>query len=123
MERIIGIGVDEVEKERVIKACEKESFLHRNYSEKERLILQKRKTSAATNFAGKEAVAKALGTGFLGIMPSEIEILRKESGAPYVELSGNAQKVADALEIEKIHISLSDSKTMAVAYVIAVGND
>lgn len=74
-----------------------------------------------TNFAGKEAVAKALGTGFSGILPVEIEILRSKSGAPYVELSGNAKKTADNLGVDKIHISLSDSKTMAIACAVAIG--
>lgn len=122
MEQIIGIGVDQIEKERVLKAVEKKSFLCRHYSEKERQIIEKRKTSAATNFAGKEAVAKALGTGFSGILPVEIEILRKGNGAPYVALSGNAKKTADSLGVGKIHISLSDCKTMAVAYAVAVRN-
>lgn len=121
MEKIVGIGVDQIEKERVLKACEKESFLCRTYSEEERLVIEKRQASAATNFAGKEAVVKALGTGFTeGITPIEIEILRKDNGSPYVQLSGNAQKVAERLEIGEIHISLSDSETMAIAFAVAV---
>lgn len=120
MEQIIGIGVDQIEKERVLKAVEKKSFLCRHYSAKEQQIIGKRRASAVTNFAGKEAVAKALGTGFSGILPAEIEILRKENGAPYVALSGNAKKAADSLGVEKIHISLSDCKSMAIAYAVAV---
>lgn len=49
---------------RVTKAVQKGSFLHRYYSKREQGIIGKRLTSAATNFAGKEAVVKALGTGF-----------------------------------------------------------
>lgn len=121
MEKIVGIGVDEIEKERVLKACEKHSFLCRTYSEEERLVIQKKQASAATNFAGKEAVAKALGTGFTeGITPIEIEILRNDNGSPYVQLSGNALKVAQRFEIDEIHISLSDSETMAIAFAVAV---
>lgn len=121
MERIIGIGVDQIEIQRILDACEREGFVKRLYSEEERLLLEKRKSIAATNFAGKEAVAKALGSGFVGIAPYEITILRKESGAPYVKLSGRAEELAKKLGITKIHISLSDSKTMAVAYALAVG--
>jgi len=121
MEQIIGIGIDQIERERVLKAVQKETFLCRHYSEKEQQLVKKKIGSAVTNFAGKEAVAKALGTGFSGILPVEIEILRKESGAPYVELSGNAKKAADNLGVNKIHISLSDSKTMAIACAVAIG--
>ncbi len=127
MEKIIGIGVDEVSRERVEKACEKESFLKKYYSAAERDLIEKRKSRAATNFAGKEAVAKAFGTGFtgtrgaLGISPKEIEILRNEKGAPYVRLSGNAKEQAALSGIEMFHISLSDTQKNALAYVIAVG--
>ena len=121
MERIIGIGVDQIEIQRILDACEKEGFVKSLYSEEECLLLAKRKSIAATNFAGKEAVAKALGSGFIGIAPYEIMILREESGAPYVKLSGRAEELAKKLGITKIHISLSDSKTMAVAYAVAVG--
>ena len=121
MEKIIGIGIDEVSCERVQKACEKASFLTKYYSEEEQNLIEKRKSRAATNFAGKEAVAKAFGTGFTGISPKEIEILRDDKGAPYVRLSGNAKEQAKALKIVKIHISLTDTKEHALAYVIAVG--
>ncbi|RKI44287.1 holo-[acyl-carrier-protein] synthase [bacterium D16-51] len=121
MERVIGIGVDQIEIGRVIKAVQKKSFLCRYYSVREQEIIEKKRTSAATNFAGKEAVVKALGTGFAGVLPVEVEILRDGRGAPYVELSGSAKEIAGSLGVEKIHISLSDSKTMAAAFAVAVG--
>lgn len=121
MEQIIGIGMDQIEIGRVTKAVQKGAFLHRYYSKREQGIIGKRLTSAATNFAGKEAVVKALGTGFAGVLPVEVEILRNSSGAPYVELSGNAKEIAGSLGVEKIYISLSDSRTMAAAFAVAVG--
>jgi holo-[acyl-carrier protein] synthase len=122
MEQIVGIGIDQIECERVYRACQKESFVKRIYSAEERLLLQRSKGSMATNFAGKEAVVKAFGTGFVrGIAPAEIEILRRESGAPYVRLCGNAERMAQRLGIENVHISLSDTKTMATAFAVAVG--
>lgn len=123
MERIIGIGVDQVEIQRVLDACRRERFVKKIYSEKEQQLLSMRKNTAATNFAGKEAVAKAFGTGFIGISPNEISILRQENGAPYVELAGRAKTLAGQLGISHMHISLSDSKTLAEAFVIAVGNE
>ena len=51
-------------------------------------------TTLAGNFAVKEAVSKVFGTGFFGVEPYEIEVLRNESGAPYVKLYGNAKEIA-----------------------------
>ena len=94
--------------------------MERYYTEKERAFIKKHKKSAATNFAGKEAVAKALGRGFSGMDPNEIALLRDKNGAPYVLLTGGAKEVAEALGVTKIHISLTDTEEYASAYVIAV---
>ena len=80
MSKIIGVGTDIVEVGRVLKSCEKHSFLNKYYTEAERELIKRRKSCAATNFAGKEAV------------------------------------------ITKIHISLSDTDKLAVAYVVAEGD-
>ena len=58
-----------------------------------------RKRRGASDFAGKEAVVKAFGTGFAGIDACEVEILRRESGAPYVTLYGAARKKAEEMGI------------------------
>ena len=83
--------------------------------------IEKRKNRAATNFAGKEAVVKAFGTGFLNCMPGDIEILRDDFGKPYVNLLGRAKKLAEDRGIVKIHISLSDTDKIATAFVVAEG--
>jgi holo-[acyl-carrier protein] synthase len=119
MGRIIGIGTDIADVGRILKAVQKVSFLNKCYTDREQKLIEKRKRSAACNFAGKEAVVKAFGTGFTGILPSDIEILRNEKGAPYVNLYGKAKEVSDKLGIDKIHISLSDTKESAIAYVVA----
>ena len=80
MEKIIGIGVDQIEIQRILNSCEQESFRKKIFSAEEQQLIAKRKGTAATNFAGKEAVAKAFGSGFAGIAPNEISILRKENG-------------------------------------------
>ena len=69
----------------------------------------------------KEAVVKAFGTGFRKITPNEIEILRDESGAPYVLLYGRAKDKADQIGVKKILISLADTKTQAIAFVVLLG--
>lgn len=123
MSEIIGIGTDLIEIDRVRKAYAKESFQMKYFSEQERDLIQQKDTRAATAFAGKEAVAKALGTGFHGIMPSEIEILREPSGAPCVRLAGKAMQEARKAGITRFLISLSDTEQMAAAYVVAVGRN
>lgn len=121
MKEIFGIGIDQIQVSRVEKACEKISFIEKYYSEKERKLIQNRSSLAATNFAGKEAVVKAFGTGFSeGITPAAVQILRRENGAPYVELTDGALKWAKLHKIEEIHISLTDTKEYASAFTVAV---
>lgn len=77
----------------------------------------------AGRFAGKEAVVKALGTGFTGeITWRGIEILNREGGAPFVRLSDEVKGLADKLEITDWFISISYTNELAMASVIAAGN-
>lgn len=121
---IFGIGTDIVEIDRIAKAVQKnDGFLEKYYTSNERRLIQERARAvqtAAMNFAGKEAVAKALGTGINGdVRLEQIEILRAETGAPYVVLCGSTEKYAREQGIRKIHISLSDTHQTAAAYAIA----
>src|SRR5262245_22510645 len=76
----------------------------------------------AGRFAGKEAVAKALGTGFAGdITWRGIEVLRRENGAPYVRLSGDVLAFAEDLGITDWFISISHCGEITMASAIAVG--
>lgn len=76
----------------------------------------------ASCFAGKEAVAKALGTGFAGdITWRGIEILRRESGAPYIRLTDEVLELAVRMGITDWFISISYLDEIAMASVIAVG--
>jgi holo-[acyl-carrier protein] synthase len=77
----------------------------------------------AGRFAGKEAVAKALGTGFAGdITWRGIEILRGKNGAPYVRLSDEVLEFAQGLGITGWFISISHCGEIATASVIAVAD-
>jgi len=115
---IIGIGTDIIEIARVKKACENKAFLQRIYTEKELETAKEHRGRLATNFAVKEAVSKVLGTGFGMIRPNEIEVLRKESGQPYVILYGNALNRMNELGIDEILVTISDTKEYASAYAI-----
>ncbi len=114
------IGIDIIEIARIQRAISRwgESFLHRVYTESELRLYRKKPSSLAARFAGKEAVVKALGTRAKGISWREIEILAEPSGKPLVHLYGKAQDQADSLGLDKLAISLSDSKEYAIAFVI-----
>lgn len=115
---IIGIGVDSVEIKRVLKACEKDYFVKRIYTEREQEQFDSRKVRAASDFAGKEAVVKAFGTGFCGCRADEVEILRDDRGAPYVVLYGGAKKIAEEKGICKWNISITNTIDTATAFVV-----
>lgn len=115
---ITGIGVDLVEISRVVRACQKEAFLKRYYTEREIEFLKKDMKKAADNFAVKEAVAKMLGTGFRGFAPIDIEVLRDDFGKPYVNLYGSAKTQAKQQRITEIHVSISNTKDYSNAFVV-----
>ena len=116
---IAGIGTDLVEIERIRKACAKQAFLVRCFRLEERTFFGSRYEKAAGNFAVKEAVAKALGTGFRTFMPSDIAVLREESGRPYVVLYNGAKTLAEERGITHIHVSITDTQEYAQAFAVA----
>jgi holo-[acyl-carrier protein] synthase len=123
---IKGFGVDIVEIERVERVLKKHPrFAERFFTPIERRYCEKRPRPAAhfaLRFAAKEAVAKALGSGFVDIPWKDIEVLRERNGKPKVLLKEKAQEAAFKLGIEEIFISLSFSRENAVASAIALGN-
>lgn len=120
---IIGIGIDLIEIQRVEKACQKQHFFMRCFSMKEIELIGNNYSRAAGNWAVKEAVAKAFGTGVVGFDLNEIEVLRNENGKPYVELRGGAKETSETLGISRIHVSITNTKDYASAYVIAEGGE
>ena len=116
---IVGIGTDLVENKRVENACLRASFLTRYFTLKEQELIQVSNNKACGNFAVKEAVAKAFGTGFRQMELQDIEVLRDEMGKPYVNLYNNALKKAQELNITNIHVSISNTSEYTIAYVIA----
>lgn len=116
------IGIDIIEIERVKSIAENDIRLSSLFTEKEIKYFNKYKnkeTHVAGGFCAKEAVSKALKTGFNGkVLPREIEILHKESGAPYVVLKGGAKEVFESLGFTNIDISISHDKEKATAICI-----
>ena len=115
---IAGVGTDIVKVERVLRAYGREAFKTRVYTQNEQEMIGERYARAADNWAMKEAVVKALGTGFGRIAPAEVELLRDAAGAPYCILHGAAWQCAQELGIGCIHVSASNEKEYAVAFAV-----
>jgi holo-[acyl-carrier protein] synthase len=121
---IVGVGTDILDIRRVERSLARfgERFTGKILCAGERRSLSGSRLAAylARQFSAKEAVSKALGTGMRrGVHFRNIEIARKESGAPLVRLTGEAKSRAEELRITHFHISMSDERDYAVAYVIA----
>jgi len=121
---ITGLGVDIVEIERMRRALERRPAMRqRIFSEAERAYCEARNKPEihyAMRFAAKEAVLKALGTGFAGMRFTDVEVERDERGRPVPRLSGRAAEVAAERGIVEMHLSLSFTHTTAVASAVAI---
>ncbi|WP_054741804.1 holo-ACP synthase [Cellulosilyticum ruminicola] len=124
---IVGIGTDIIEIKRIEKAVTKTpSFFNKIFTEKERAYFKTKNNRAETIagvFAAKEAVSKALGTGFRSFAPRDIEITPDKLGKPQVCLLGCAKKLGQQIGIQRILVSISHCQTYAVAYALAEGGE
>ena len=116
----LSSGVDIIEISRIRRVLDRYSqrFLHRVYTDGEIAYCRGRAPNLAARFAAKEATMKALGTGIRGVAWKDIEITRRESGAPGVLLHGRARLRAQRLGVLDISLSLSHSREYAVAFVV-----
>ena len=121
---IVGIGIDIVDCARIESSIERfgERFLHRVFTEGEIAYSQSMKFPArhfAARFAAKEALSKAFGTGIGKSMGwRDLDVRKKESGEPYVVLSGGAERMAQEQGVEKVWISLTHTETIGMATII-----
>ena len=123
---IIGIGVDIIEIERVRQAIQNnKNFLSKLFTEREIDYFISRNMNSeviAGNFAAKEAVSKALGTGIRGFSFKDIEILRNELGKPEVILHNGANLIGNKLvgnnNSLRVHLSISHNNSSAIAYSV-----
>ncbi len=115
---IAGIGTDLVEIYRIEEMILRGRHLSRIFTTTELAYAKDNATTLAGNFAVKEAVSKVFGTGFFGMEPYEIEVLRDKFGAPYVKLYGGARQLAKDKKIIKIHVSITNTKEFAQAFAI-----
>ena len=120
-----GLGIDIVEIERMRRILERTpSFAQRVFSPDECAYCDGKANAAAhyaTRFAAKEAVMKALGTGFRdGVGVRDIEVVRDKLGKPSAVLSGRAAELAAELGVRSLSISLSYTHTEAVACAMVI---
>lgn len=122
---VVGLGTDLIEIERVQQSLDRfgERFMQKIFTEGEIAYCQQKKQAAesfASRFAAKEATAKALGTGISrGIAWKEIEVRREAGGRPTLHLNGRAAERAAAMGVRHFHLSLTHSRQVAMAVVIA----
>ena len=117
-------GVDLIELDRVESAIQRHGvrFLERVFTPRELEEVGENVASLAARFAAKEATAKALGTGIGDVGWQEIEILRGPARQPHLHLHGKASSLADELDLETWSLSLSHTRTHAIALVVAIGD-
>lgn len=120
---VLRTGIDLVEIERLatIQPRIRARFMARVYTPQELVEARESYPSLAGKFAAKEAASKALGTGIGPVRWQDLEILHGPHGEPVLHLHGTAQAIADRLGLTTWSVSISHSRSQAVAVVVAMG--
>lgn len=122
---VLGLGTDLTEVARIRRSVQRfgDRFLERIYTPAEMRYCFRKKDPAeslAARFAAKEAGAKALGTGISrGVSWQELEVRSEPSGKPGLWLSGRAAELAAGLGINRLSLSLTHTRDLALAVVVA----
>lgn len=116
---IKGVGCDIAKVERIERLMLNTRFSQKVFTPVEQAYISaKSLQSAAGLWTAKEAVSKALGTGFVGFSMQDIEILHDKNGKPYVKLHEGAQKRFEELCGKQLHVSISHESDTAMAFAI-----
>lgn len=121
---IFGIGTDIVEVSRIEDSLGRfgDAFAQRILTEAEWLAFEQSQTKArflSKRFAAKEAFSKALGTGLRAPATFQnIGVAHDDLGKPVFDLAAELQSYLDARAIRACHLSISDEKALAVAFVV-----
>src|SRR6201997_3330496 len=124
---IVGMGIDVAEVPRIKAVIEgqRERFLRRVFTAGEVAYCEQFRNKYeryAGRFAVKEAAMKALGTGWSrGVRWVDVEVVRQRGGRPTLELQGEARKIADAMGVKHIAVSITHTSEQAIAQVIFEG--
>ena len=121
---IFGIGTDIVELSRIKSTYERfgDHFARRILMDEELELFHRSKRPArflAMRFAGKEAIVKAMGTGFThGVWLRDVGITNNDWGRPLVIFSERGQRVCERLGIGNAHVSLTDDAGLVIAFAV-----
>ncbi len=120
---IVGIGTDIQLISAFTNKKNSKAFLKKLFTEQELSILESKSPKSYVGFfCVKEALVKALGTGFVGIKPTDIEITYLENGKPFVTLHNKALELSQTLKADNIHVSISHSGDYAQAFIVLESN-
>ncbi len=124
---IVGIGVDLVSTEKVAESVKSEAFRRKVFTPAEIKSCKEIANAAehyAGKFAAKEAFMKAIGKGIRQeVWFTQIEVLNHATGAPYIQVSSEAERMLSTLGVEQVHISISHTEGMAVAMIVLESNN
>lgn len=121
---LVGIGTDLAKIERFAAILERRgiAITRRLLTANEQAAMQQAASKPAflaKRFAAKEALLKALGTGLRhGLSWQDMEVSNDALGKPVMQLSGKAAELATAKGVTNIHLSITDEKEMALAFVV-----
>ena len=123
--KIVGIGIDIIDNDRIKSLLKNNSFINRTFSKKEISVSKKilNKTNFfSKRFAAKEAFSKALGTGFRNNLNfNDIEIVNDKLGKPYYLINNKIKQIIKKkkkVNNFKLFLSISDEKDYSVAFII-----
>ncbi len=118
---MLRCGIDMIENQRVADGIARlgERFLNRFFTPGERADCDDQPHRLAARLAGKEAVAKVLGTGIGDVGWREIEIRCDQRGRPTLHLHGAAAALSDQMGLTEWDISLTHTKDYASAVAVA----
>ena len=121
----ITSGIDVIEIDRIERAVARwgDRFLRRVYTEGEIAYCRGRAQNLAGRFAVKEAASKALGVGIRTLSWRDIETVRGPRGKPQLKLHGKAARIAMGLGLSGLEVSITHSRTDAIAVVVAWGEE
>ena len=118
--RVVGLGIDAVDVERFTRILSRRrGLLTRLFTEAEVTASAGSVSRLGARFAAKEAVMKALGVGLGAFRFREVEVVRLDSGAPTIVLTGAAAELARDKGVARWHVSLTHTALVAEAVVIA----
>ena len=121
----MGIDVAEVKRLQSVIESQQSRFLRRVFTLDEVAYCEQFKNKFERyggRFAAKEAAMKALGTGWSrGVRWVDVEVIRQPGGRPTISLKGEARKIADALGVKNIALSITHTADQAIAHVIFEG--